>query len=859
MSLTKGSIEQNIRQHFNDAQASTATHRKLVNSLLHIHEGQAKKGLEEEIEFTKEFLRNIFRILPLKKKELTADRIIKFCAHYIQHIQDKMKKSETCKQNEDESEETIASRLVRSLFDHLLPGLESKDKYVRLRICQIITLVINCMEEIDDDLFQLLKKALEKRLRDKEPSIRVQAVIAASRFQNSEEDVNSDSIKKIFLHLIQHDSNAEVRRSVILNLEKSVETLPFIIERARDTDSINRRTIFSRTLPEMGDFRQLSIGKREKILRWGIKDRNDQVKKAAVKMFSTIWIEHVNNNLLELLERLDVINSKIAEDAMNSFFSMRIDVVKTITFDSDFWENITPESAFLVRCWNDFCIKEGYTHLLEEKIPEISQQALYIEKILENFENSTDENKQELEFILEQILLIIKTTDFSDEMGRKNIFNILQNNIPNFIFSENLITHMVEVFQKIVSDERTYVKLLMEIILDLYDSLDIRTNKNKDNKEDTRSEDSFVSAVSNQDNAVSYISIDSIIKRETEESSESHKTLIIFRCLHLTQVMLENIEKNLQNNFEFIEILHNLIIPSVRSHNAPIREKSLRCLGLCCLLDKKLAKENLVLFCHCLVKGHDSLQIEAIKIMTDIFMSYKYDIFDDSSTDLHSIQLLYEQVLQNTSNLDIMATAVEAVAKLMLTSFFDDPKLLKTLIILYFHPGTASNLHLRQILAYFIPAYCYSLPKNQFCLQKIFVSTLHKLSQIFDNLEDVEYISFSQIALQMMDWIDPKKLINSDTFKNQSQYTKTNENIYLYLAKDICTQIAESYNKEKRTLCSLLNKLHITYVSDQQLAHSIQTIINTLLQENTLDSFTKNSLNKFSNALYKFTQSNQTN
>lgn len=60
-----------------------------------------------------------------------------------------MKESETYKQNGDELEETITSRLIRSLFDHLLPGLESKDKYVRLRICQIITLVINCMEEIE--------------------------------------------------------------------------------------------------------------------------------------------------------------------------------------------------------------------------------------------------------------------------------------------------------------------------------------------------------------------------------------------------------------------------------------------------------------------------------------------------------------------------------------------------------------------------------------------------------------------------------------------------------------------------------------------------------------------------------------
>lgn len=74
---------------FHDAQTSTAVHRKLVNSLRHIHEEEVERGEEREKEFIGEFLANIFRILPLKKNELTADRVIKFCGHYIQHIREK--------------------------------------------------------------------------------------------------------------------------------------------------------------------------------------------------------------------------------------------------------------------------------------------------------------------------------------------------------------------------------------------------------------------------------------------------------------------------------------------------------------------------------------------------------------------------------------------------------------------------------------------------------------------------------------------------------------------------------------------------------------------------------------------------
>lgn len=35
-----------------------------------------------------------------------------------------------------------------------------------------------------------------------------------------------------------------------------------------------------------------------------------------------------------------------------------------------------------------------------------------------------------------------------------------------------------------------------------------------------------------------------------------------------------------------VTMLNNLVVPAVRSHEAPIRERGLECLGLCCLLDK---------------------------------------------------------------------------------------------------------------------------------------------------------------------------------------------------------------------------------------------------------------------------------
>ncbi|KAG5520001.1 hypothetical protein PMAC_001077 [Pneumocystis sp. 'macacae'] len=761
---------------FQDAQASAAAHRKLANSLRRIHAHHAADGRAAEDRFAAEFVWCIAKTLSVRDD--AADRVLRFCAHYMHLIHS--------------AAEAFAVPLALRVLGDVLPGLDARDRCVRLRACQVVTATLNSIDEIEDEVYERVRKALVRRLRDREAGVRIEAVVGAARLQNGEEGVGEDRVKRTFVELIQHDPNAAVRRAVMLNLEKNEETLPFVIERARDTDSVNRRTVFSRTLGEMGDFRRLSIGKREKILGWGLRDRDEEVRRAAVKMLCTVWMEHVDHNLLEVWGGA---GSVLTEKAGRE------------TGRGKQWDCRGGGGRVL---WG------------EERCG-----------------------------------------------GGHGVWGIAKG-----VFSEDLVGYMVGVFRKVVSEEGAFVKLLVEIVVGLLDGLSEETGRDGEWGEEARSDDSFVSAASNED-AGAFGSIDSVVRGEMEGPAGARKTLVVFRCLHLTQAMLENVEKSLRNNVEFMEIHSNLIVPAVRSHNGSIREKGLRCLGLYSLLDKKSARENLVLFCHCVVKGHDSLQVEALKIVTDIFMRYKYEVFDGTSVNVQSIQSLFEQILQNSSNVDLVTVAVEAVSKLMLTSFFDDPKLLGILIILYFHPKTSSNLDLRQILAYFIPVYCYSLPKNQFRLQevsrfcffivnniKIFVSTLHKLLKVFDDLDsDVEPIPFSQIALQMMDWIDPKKLINPDMHKNQPGDIKANKDIHLYLAKDICIQINKSYNKEeRRTLCSLLNKLHITSTSDHELADSLQKTIFKLLEENnTLDSFTKNSLNKFSSTLCKFVDFKGTN
>ena len=127
----------------------------------------------------------------------------------------------------EETEESLAAgRFVEMVLRHLLKGIDAKEKFVRLRVCQLIALAMNSMGEIEyaltlgflvngsDDLFDDLRDRLGKRTRDRESSVRVQAVIALARFQSSD-DKAGIRVTKALIELLQHDPSAYVSLKVV--------------------------------------------------------------------------------------------------------------------------------------------------------------------------------------------------------------------------------------------------------------------------------------------------------------------------------------------------------------------------------------------------------------------------------------------------------------------------------------------------------------------------------------------------------------------------------------------------------------------------------------------------------------------
>lgn len=100
---------------------------------------------------------------------------------------------------------------------------------------------------------------------------------------------------------------SEVRRAALLNIPVTPTSLPHILERTRDTDTITRKLVYHSVLEpnvlhneQMGAThpRRLSIAQRELIVKNGLGDREPSVRAAAASLIGA-WVDAVMEATVE--------------------------------------------------------------------------------------------------------------------------------------------------------------------------------------------------------------------------------------------------------------------------------------------------------------------------------------------------------------------------------------------------------------------------------------------------------------------------------------------------------------------------------------------------------------------------------
>lgn len=715
-------------------------------------------------------------------------------------------------EDEEEDVDTVASRFTDEIIRHLLRGVTAKDKQVRSRSCQLIAAIVNGLQEIDDDLYDNLKFHLCKRLYDKEQSVRLNSALALTRLQDDPTNVTDGtfSITKMLLSLLQHDSSAEVRRAILFNLEKNTHNLPYLLERASDVHPTNRRSVYARTIKEIGDFRLLSIGMREKLLHWGLKDRDASVRKASTKMFLGLWLHNANDDLLELLERLDVLNSKIAGTAMDVFFTNRRDALDKMEFTDEFWKNLTPESIFLVRKFNDFCVKENLSELLEERMPELTKIGFIIEHYLKQLQE--DPSDPEMEFIVEQLLVIAETYDYGDEIGRRKMLSLLRDAVLNNEINDTLIKCCVAIIRKLSVKESDFSQVIVELVSDV-----------KDKVEDAKGDD------------------------DDDEEMAEKELLAIIRCLSIAQSTLELIERPIEDNVYLSSLLDTLVISAVRNHESRIRERGLFCLGLCCLLSKKLAIENILLFGHCFSRGDTSLKMLAIKTISDILIVHGTAVLDvEGGVDTLSVYKMYYRAVRNDDDPETQTVAAVSLCKLLLAGVIKEPDLVKTLVVVYFSGSSAFNQPLRQALTYCIPVYCFSSSANQKVMASVVVDSVRRLIQVYEALEDEEMLSPAQILQQLIDWTNPGRVVQLNSVGEMASGGGADD-VHCDVAIDMVQRLAGGASKdERKALITSFSKLHIPATVSLAKLEELHALVEEYVEAGSMtEAYAKNAMTRF--------------
>ncbi|KAI0266182.1 nuclear condensing complex subunit [Gloeopeniophorella convolvens] len=858
-----------IPKAFEQAQNTTANHQKNFIALHKIHVEAAAKTEEVrggqgtklvgERAFEDCFVDMINRVLTIKKGTSVADRSVKFVGGYIKYLNAKEKvKNEDNADDEDEDEEPTATRFTYRLLKHLLKGFEAKDKNVRYRVVHFVAEIVLQLGELDEDMYNTLRAALMERVRDKEPVIRVQAVAALAKVCGSEdpEDLDEDepTAREVLEDILAHDPSADVRRSALLNTAVTAASLPAVLARTRDLDTTVRRLVYGSVLLRDADVpddappgaahpRALTIAQRELIVRNGLGDREPAVRAAAGKLVGA-WVDAVGvgkkgevlEDLLAFLGTFDLRESAVVEDALLSVFVTRVDVFDALEFDEDYWGGLTPEKAFLIRVFVDHCVSAKETARLEKVLPVVTALAFRIQEAYNTLldaitaaeeSGEDDEASDEREFVLAELLRLALNLDYADEIGRRRLEQFVRHMIAQEALPAGLVARCLDVLRTLSSSERDLIRIVVEVVHELRDANDDDENELMADDPDTTVDGSATAAPRAPRGPKP--------PGEMTPEERARADAMDVRCLDLCIGMLERVNGTFEENSTLEGILGELIVPAVKRKELVLREKGLVCLGLCCLIARRMALNSFQLFLSQVQAAPEVLKLRVLQVVFDVLMVHEGDFLANASVGVRRVIEFLLQVLGNEESDKVQALICTGFAKLMLSGMISDERVLTSLALIYLSPDTAENQELRQCLSYFFPA--------------IFLPVYDQLSKGYKELEeDQEMVSPAQVCGMFLDWTDPQKAVE---LHDQTADPMVHMDMAAAILRALFDQ--DLPKDDKKVLCQALGKLYLPpETDDDDKVRTLKLLVHNLrARRPPRDVAARSALVKFDTALSK--------
>ncbi|KAK3094775.1 hypothetical protein FSP39_006096 [Pinctada imbricata] len=770
---------------FVQCQNSMQSHGKLLKMLHKIYE---KK---EFTEFWKDFQHLMKYSLIIYQREPAVERTIDFISKFVTYVTPSPNNEGS--QDDSTLDEISQNKLLQFMFDYLLQSHNACEKAVRFRCCQMINKILGTLGEdaqIDDDLYDRIYESMLERLRDKQPVVRMHAVMALARLQDPRDE--NCPVIKAYLFLVSSDPNYEVRRVVLSNIAPSTKTLPAIIQRTRDVKDSVRKMAYT-VLGEKVHIKALSIANRVRLLQDGLTDRSEMVKSACSTKLLQTWLRTFGGNVLDLLGSLDVENStETCELALETLFkgaSLSEMVERFDLLDDKILiplEKLNSESSMY---WQTLC---KYIHnlghesdeYLDKVLPNCVEFCHYIQSFVETLKDLDDIDAQlEKEFVIQQLLTMTKYMELADQASRRAVEKLLHDMLIADHVGHSLVSHIVPRLCEIKDNSDSMVVTLAETVSEIREP--ITTVERGPTQEEKRQNDIKIAsirvklnqhkeeldeAVKNQDFEKAAEIKAAISECETErnallEVGEPHveevrteKTDVstILKCQAIVAEMLEVLPlKSLNPTLQML--VESLILPGIQNEDSRVRKLAVQALGLCCVLSKDLVLQYLPLFMQASQIDAEIVRTTSLRVIFDMLHMHGleaiqrnkdgedndantsgegFDISrrssvserqEDDRNDTASKLMVFLCGFLDGESSELRTVAAEGLAKLLLSGRVVSSKILSHLILLWYNPTTEDDSHLRHCLGTFFPIFAFAGRSNQEVVEDAFLPTLKTL------------------------------------------------------------------------------------------------------------------------------------
>lgn len=146
-------------------------------------------------------------------------------------------------------------------------------------------------------------------------------------------------------------------------------------------------------------------------------------------------------------------------------------------------------------------------------------------------------------------------------------------------FPESLLGRAFDLLAKLVDKDSEFMHIVVELVQDLRSSAGIEAPspppEDSDDDSDQDVEDALTTPASKN-----------VPKRLEPTTLNLEHAAIHIRCLLFVKHLLERVIAPIKENPMLKGMVHEVIVPAIRTKNEEIRQLGIQDLGLCCLLDR---------------------------------------------------------------------------------------------------------------------------------------------------------------------------------------------------------------------------------------------------------------------------------